>query len=226
MPEIVYQAGTTGTSGQIWYQWNNSTTAACTTNFDSNGNGVWAQWTSTSSAMTSCSNSIYQQSSGIWGQWVRVENNYPQGTRIPFHDQHVLEWYEIERIRLTPHTAHIQSYQAEKWRIAEEERKRKEAAAEARANELLLRHLTKDQGEMYKKEKKFVVYGEDGKSYQVGYGWSGNVVEMSKDGKPVKRYCIHPAQQIPIPDHMLSQKLMLETDSKRFREVANATAIR
>ena len=103
--------------------------------------------------------------------------------------------------------------------------KRKSLEAEKRAEALLELHLNETQRQEYRTKKRFIVEVQDGVCYRINRGWAGNVEELNKDGKPVNRLCIHTRAPVPIPDNLLAQKLLLETDPAEFRRIANRTAI-
>lgn len=196
--------------------------AICYTN-----GGVWPTWcaTTNASAIEPWGTWVYASSSGattvsvtattVWPTWVSsagmpiVPAQYVPPTRTA---EEIAA--DNERLRI--------SNESYKRQTEEAERKRQEA--EQRAEELLLQHLDKGQRRSYRQHKKFKVIGGDGASFELTYGWAGNIREF-KDDKPIARFCIHPREQVPIPDNLLAQKLMLETDPARFRQVANRTPI-
>jgi hypothetical protein len=97
------------------------------------------------------------------------------------------------------------------------EREEREAAG-AKARQLLLDMLNEVQREMYEKDAYFMVEGSRGGVYRIDDGFQGNVrCELRH-----RRYCGHLRDsRIPVYDHMLAQKLMLETDEEAFLAVAN-----
>jgi hypothetical protein len=105
------------------------------------------------------------------------------------------------------------------------ERKKKEAEAHARAEDLLKQMLSAAQKKEYETAREFTVVTESGKRYKIRHGWAGNVDEIDESGKAAARYCIHPTIGCPHPDNMLAQKLMLETDEKAFLKIANKTRL-
>jgi roadblock/LC7 domain-containing protein len=92
-------------------------------------------------------------------------------------------------------------------------------APRKKAKRLLYSMLTDYQKRMYRKHKYFHVVSETGKKYRLKHGDTMNVY-LIEDGKPVKKYCIHPTN-VPVEDTLLAQKLMLETDEKAFLKIAN-----
>lgn len=121
--------------------------------------------------------------------------------------------------------ANRQREEAERQRRLAEERKQREAANK-RAEEFLLDHLTPPQKETYKKNGWFVVEGGNTKTkYRIRKdGWSGNVDVYEAD-KIKHRLCCHiPAGKVPHGDHLLAQKLMLEFSEEDFLRLANRHA--
>ncbi len=96
-----------------------------------------------------------------------------------------------------------------------------------RAVQLLMDHLTPRQKEQYKRTGTFDVE-VNGRRYCIYSGWSGKVKLMDKDDRLLESLCIHfnNGSMVPIPDLMLAQKLMLETDETEFRRIANITPYR
>jgi len=118
--------------------------------------------------------------------------------------------------------------QQEKWRQeeiackeAEAKRLREELAAKDKAIVLLKSCLTLQQIEEYEQKSCFHLH-VGGKVYRIEKGSHGNVKLMDKDGKVKRSFCVQP-RGVPEGDVLLAQKLLLETDEKRFYELANVT---
>jgi hypothetical protein len=118
-------------------------------------------------------------------------------------------------------------------RLRDEENLRKEAAerklAEEKAKKLLEECLTPVQKRAFRRWGVIPVVAKSGKFYRIETGRQGNIVEMEKR-KAVARYCVHPGRDprggiVPTFDVMLAQKLLIETDEKRFLKLANKTRI-
>lgn len=103
-------------------------------------------------------------------------------------------------------------------------------AANCRARGLLIQLLNGEQRKELDDKNHFhlTVHSRDGsmRVYRIDYGYAGNVKLMGADGKPVRSYCIHADSRLPYEDQMLAQKLMLESDEKKFLRIANETIIR
>lgn len=107
---------------------------------------------------------------------------------------------------------------AEKARTAEEQRLRDEA--HARAEKLLLELLTPQQKvELQRRNYFHVRVGAT--RYRITRGVAGNVLEVDNRSRIRFRFCAHPNENVPVPDVMLAQKLLIETEPERFFSLAN-----
>jgi len=108
-------------------------------------------------------------------------------------------------------------------KLAEELAKRE--AAQLRAEKLLFTILTPTQVRSYKDDSYFETM-VNGRLYRIKNRVSGNV-ELIEEGRAVAKYCAHPtdAYETPVPDVMLSQLLMLQSNEAEFLRVANRTVL-
>lgn len=126
------------------------------------------------------------------------------------------------------HNMQAQAQQmSEEQRRAYQEQLKKSEEAGAKAKELLLGHLTPAQKETFNKNNWFVVEGGRSKQqYRIKAGsYSINIEVM--DGKKVKhRLCahLHYNAGVPLHDHILAQKIMLESAEDDFLKIANRHA--
>ena len=99
---------------------------------------------------------------------------------------------------------------------------RRKAAAD-RAELLLLGYLTREQRNTYRYCRWFIVRGQSGRRYSISAkdALYYNVTELDSYGQIVSRLCAHAAANIPMSDHLLTQKLMLEHHEAEFWRVAN-----
>lgn len=197
------------TSSEVWGTWTSSTSASVTTC----GNGTWAQWTQADYTTTSNCTST---ASTVWIRWAsdatpNASYQPPKPPKLSAEEQARL----LEEARR----------QEEAWKKKAEEERLLREAAERRAEELLQQYLNDQQRRQYAKEKKFLVLAGDGATFELEHKWSGNAREFDSKGRPIQRLCIHPKDSVPIPDHLLAQKLMLETNPAEFRRIANKTPI-
>ena len=122
----------------------------------------------------------------------------------------------------TPETA--EQTAARVKRELEHQAKRK--AASLRAESLLFTILTPAQVRQYTDDACFDVE-VNGRVYRLACNSrSGNVTLLEK-GKPKFKYCAHPhdAHDVPIPDVLLSQLLMLKSNETEFLRIANRTVL-
>lgn len=95
--------------------------------------------------------------------------------------------------------------------------------AARRAQELLAANLDETQRADMERANGFRVITPQGNTYWVAKGHVGNVYLLNNQGNRVESLCIHARDQLPDEDHMLAQKLLLETDEPNFRRIANIT---
>jgi len=108
-------------------------------------------------------------------------------------------------------------------RLAAEEREKIRLAANGKAEKLLLSCLSPEQRDTYQKKGLFYLYTKSGKRYRIEKGRSGNVRLVNDKDVILKRYCIHPIEQVPDQDTMLAQALLLQSNEAEFLRVANAS---
>jgi hypothetical protein len=98
-------------------------------------------------------------------------------------------------------------------------------AAKKRARELLIEHLTPAQKRTFAKNDWFVVEGGKSKTrYRISAKNSlvANIDVMTVDGKITHRLCGHcDPGKLPLHDHLLAQKMMLEHAEDEFLKLAN-----
>ncbi len=178
--------------------------------------GAWEQLYTNSPAVTITISNNEDSAWLAWNDELLRQYVSGEGNQVsPEELQRRHEWAERERI------AAAEMVRANIERIRAQE-KRKAASARARAE---LRHwLDADQWKTFEKQNHFIVHSRDGERiYRVEYGRQGNVKLISPQGKELASFCIHPDMNCPNEDTMAAQKLMLETDEKRFLAIANRT---
>jgi hypothetical protein len=197
---------------------------------------AWVTWSSNTISTTSSSVATWQtwststSTNAVWTIWVRDHRGreWPirPGQRICLENV----WYEwttsdVATTYATPvrePTAEELDQERER-RIAAEARATEERklrlAAEARAEELLQAHLDEEQRKELAEHDRFQVLAPSGRRYAIHRGVAGNV------RCDARRYCAHAQDglRLPAADHMLMQKLMLETDENAFLAVANVS---
>lgn len=99
---------------------------------------------------------------------------------------------------------------------------------ERRANDLLVSMLTDEQRQSYEQHGWFIVVGgSTGRRYRIRCNsYQGNVdLLAANDNNRIEyRYCGHCRDRIPLGDHLLAQKVMLEIDETAFIALANRSA--
>ncbi len=133
------------------------------------------------------------------------------GQAPAFHQRPVQETAEQAAARV------LRRENARKARLLQEEKRK---IAEARAEALLLHHLSPQQVADLKAKKCFYVFTKDGHRYRVDRGSHGNVKKVDAQDRIIESLCIQPVG-VPIPDILLAQKLMLECNEEEFRRIAN-----
>lgn len=93
--------------------------------------------------------------------------------------------------------------------------------AHDRAVKLLYLHLDPEQQRQYANTRSFRVRSQHGHLYRITYGSYYNVFRLNSHNQIIARLCAMPAGGLPIPDNMLFQKLMLESEEDKFWRLAN-----
>lgn len=219
---------TNASSDTIWVAWNQHITLAdgiSTSSYTTtSGQTIWTSWNTTyvdmaTTAISSATTAITTASTDVWVAW----NGILQNSNV-VHQSQAQSYSTYARQTRKPTEAEVQEQlrRDQEYRAAEEKRARERKEANDRAELLLMRHLTPEQKEDLFKRNAFVI--EIGKDrYEIRRGRSGNVRLLDQAGKERRSFCIHPEIDCPDADTMLAQKLLLETDRRRFYEIANVT---
>lgn len=191
---------------------------------------VWQVWatdatnniTVTGSGTAGVQSVTFTNSGGV------VLNNEPWARWCREHRPHI--WRRMDRRERERLEAEERAFdeRQRRWREEAEERRRQQEIANAKAEKLLLQHLTPEQRDEYQRLKRFHVHLPDGRVYRIQKGWAGNVklVESAEDERVLESLCIHPRIRCPDQDNMLAQKLMLEHSEEEFRRIANISRYR
>lgn len=101
-------------------------------------------------------------------------------------------------------------------------------AVQIRARNLLLAHLTPAQRKTFIDNEWFVVEGgQSGRRYRINAkdNLVANIDALGPDDRVEHRLCGHcDPSVVPLADHLLAQKLMLEADEDEFLKLANRHA--
>ena len=181
----------------------------------------------------------------VWAspEWIRAEHSAVISDRIRQQAwPHIQRQAETAEQRIAREEREVRQAAETEKRLAAQrkkdaERRRFQEEGKERARRLLASMLTPEQREEFEAENRFHLKVIDGKSgeervYRIDQGYQGNVKLLGPDGRPIKSYCIHSAttddegNRLPNEDHMLAQKLLLQTDEERFLQVANMTPVR
>lgn len=206
MPDTSSYFGT-DTSSSVWASWNDgtatSTTDTCWNYWIQNGAGtsstsanVWAIWNADVSTVTVVRTNIV--------------NNYSQPVPCRVASPEEIE-AERERIRVLREVNE---------RLLNEQRE-KEAIAVKRAEDLLHSYLDEANSERYRKERYIEVWSQSGRRFRIRAGRAHNIHELSLEGTAIREFCIHVRDNVPNPDNVLAQKLMIEHREADFLQIAN-----
>jgi hypothetical protein len=105
-------------------------------------------------------------------------------------------------------------------RMVAYQRAREEASN--RALRLLNGFLTASQNWELQEKGHFHVRGQDGETYRIDARTHQNVYLMKGERRAVRYCAVMQDGGIPMYDMLLAQKLLIETDISRFKEIANA----
>lgn len=96
--------------------------------------------------------------------------------------------------------------------------------ADARAERLLLSRLTDAQRDEYRQRKRITLKVKSGRRYVLERGWSYNVTQLTRGGKPRRKLCVvtDTPFQLPMADVLLTQMVLLCNDERGFLKTANS----
>lgn len=200
MATIYYSTSSaTSTATAVWGQWCEDEYSISTATGD-----CWGHWTTATAASTTTATMVWRMWSSETTQVRYVPYTPPAPTQA-----------ELD----------VQRRRADEWKKKAEEEKKLREAAEKRATELLLQCLNAEQRASFKKDGRFKVVAGDGAAFEIEYGSHGNVKELDKKGNRVAAWCANVPSNLPFGDNVLAQKLLLETNPKEFRRIANRRAL-
>ncbi|MHC4237263.1 MAG: hypothetical protein ACYSSM_03255 [Planctomycetota bacterium] len=181
----------------------------------------------------------------VWAtpEWIRAEHT--ERLRRAVKDAswpHVQRQAETSEQRIAREEREIKAAAEREKRMvaqrkAEAEKRLFAETSKERARHLLSSMLSPEQREEFQEDDCFHLKVIDGKSgeervYRIDQGFQGNVKLLGPDGRPIKSYCIHAkttddeGRRLPNEDHMLAQKLLLQTDEESFLKIANMSPVR
>lgn len=96
-----------------------------------------------------------------------------------------------------------------------------EAAAHAKSMELLKRYLTPRQWKSLTIRRYFLVKAQSGRYYRLSnYDKFNNIYKMRPSNRHAEELLCAYLSGVPMGDHLLAQKLMLETQEKKLLRIA------
>lgn len=164
---------------------------------------IWTSWST-----SNCTTITVDQT---WTGWVTFAN----GRRRRVQSSEDLGGW-VQELRPPAELARERELAAEE----REASRRRRAEAGSRAMALLRSCLSDEQKAHLDENGCFRVTAPSGRVYSITQGYAGNVHSRGWT------YCIHMRSDIPEGDHMLAQKLMIETDEEGFLRIANASPSR
>lgn len=212
-------------------------------------NPVWTNWVASSTASATYTYRITDQNWANWNPapydydkaikqyrkwWAEGDANFnvardargqlivPEGQVYDDRTGDIIDIEVWEERQVARELAATRLNEARLARLAADAAKRD--MADKRAVELLMSVLDSRQQKQYLDTGSILVVTPKGRHVQLNNGWGGNAVEKcARTGRPLKRFCIHPANAMPDADNVLLQKLLLETDEDKFFRVAYTT---
>lgn len=190
----------------MWELWGSTSSTACTNVTSSR---AYCYYNGTATASTTSS---YYQGLAQAQMYNRTTASAYQGMRNVYaYAESTEDWLARQRL--------IQAAQLEKH----------SQAARDRALNLLLSHLTPEQRATFEAKKWFIVEGGRSKrQYRIhaNDNVAANIEVLDLDGRrTLSRLCGHcNITKVPLGDHVLAQKIMLESDEDAFLRIANRHA--
>lgn len=181
---------------------------------------VWQQWTFGAT--------IAPSREDTWLLWVRAINatddatlpeweRWADGTahsrdELPDRDSLQIVWDGEQRRR-------------EAQRRHDRVQRLRARVADRRAVALLNEVLDDEQRASWADHQRFRVTAGSGRIYEITNGFVGNIYRLNDEGERETSYCIHGSGPLPVADHVLAQKLLLEANEDEFLRIANESWI-
>lgn len=225
-------------AGTCWGDWN--ITYRVTTNVNTNeAQNVWVYWTApngaTGGTAATASTSDWETAT-IWEAWTPV-GSYRVATPKPIdYKEIVLGEYQTpvqtpEQIAAAAEAVAKAAAEAlerqKEYQRKEEERKRLEAMAKVRAEDLLLSILNRRQRIEWKLKHQISIYEKGWRhpKYILKNQPSSNVCEYNKEGKRIIEHCVV-TPGVPLCDQLATQVLYLKNAPEELLKVANHFPVR
>ena len=198
----------------IWQDWCSNSDTTGTSSSLANDN-IWFEWTTGTGTSTTISFDTADRvgSNTVWYAWNTSDGltiARPTATRTPEEQTRHAEAMQLAAIA-----------EVKRQKKVQEER----AAAEKRAQKLLLSNLNHQQKQDWLNAKFFVVKAKSGRTFKVTNKQHSNVIEIDGAGNSIVAWCAGPSGGVPVQDQFLAQKYMLECNEDAFFQVANRHTI-
>jgi hypothetical protein len=134
---------------------------------------------------------------------------------------HFTQWEDNVEIQVREAEAGLQQVHQQ---ISQPHVRSSSRQVELKARELLLEQLTPEQRASFEQHDWFLVRGQSGRRYRIRDDGHvvANIDVLAPDQQVLHRLCGHLADPVvPLADHLLAQKLMLEADEEAFLRLAN-----
>lgn len=216
------QTTATGNGDRVWSQWTIALLGESNTT-------VWEGWceNGTDGTATVQVTTTQTQTDRTWNYWCYRDGSVVgngDGTRTVTNTTW-RRWNSDLDGNLIP-AEEVSEEERERLAKEQAERTKQHEEATAKAKELLRENLSPEQREAYDTGKPILVRSQSGKEYEIRHGTAGNVVRLDDRRKPIERYCIHPKEDSPVEDVMLTQLCWLRWCEEDFLRTANATPVR
>jgi hypothetical protein len=128
--------------------------------------------------------------------------------------------------QLTPEQIAAAEQRQAEYVKAQAELQAKQKRAKAKAEQLLVEHLTEEQEKAWKENRAIFVTAKSGRRFKIKEGRAGNIEEINAEGKSIRSFCVHvEPYNVPDADNVLAQKLALEHNEEALLRVANSHPI-
>jgi hypothetical protein len=173
---------------------------------------TWSTWTGTSTASATTT-----YADVTWNEW-QPATEQPQPVQMPQRS-----YQQAYQGVYAPPPMSAQDIERALEAGCQEVLARKAAKkkAEKKAEKLLLESLNKEQKKHWKERQEFVVLSQSGRKFRIVAGRTKNVHEIDEHGNRLTDFCIV-ANDVPVPDQLLAQKLLLEHAEAEFLRLANS----
>lgn len=219
---MVFSSSTTaGTcAGYTWRIWVNDSAVVNAGTCE-----VWPTWVNNSDTNTSITSGTTAHAWTVWNQGYKLTVSRADLNAVTVNLQPAWgvwnETYEQKAERLRNEAA-----LRTRWQAEQAERERKAKKAQRLARKVLCENLTRRQRQTLERLGYFDIEVK-GRRFRIHANrYQHNVRELDAEGREMREYCAHTSHACPVDDHLLAQKLMLETEPDEFARIANVWDLR